>query len=41
MELSEYQRKPARAFSFMEVEGEDEQPAEQVDLVALAERDRK
>lgn len=32
--------KPARAFSFMEVEGEDEQPADQVDLVALAERDR-
>lgn len=32
--------KPARAFSFMEVEGEDEQPADQVDLVALAERNR-
>jgi hypothetical protein len=34
--------KPARAFSFMEVEGEDEeQPAEQVDLISLAERERK
>ena len=29
-------RKPARAFSFMEVEGEDEEPGEQVDLVAIA-----
>lgn len=34
-------QKPARAFSFLEVEGEDETPAEQVDLVALAERDSK
>jgi len=34
--------KPARAFSFMEVEGEDEEaPGEQVDLVALAERAQK
>jgi hypothetical protein len=34
--------KPARAFSFLEVEGEnDEQPSEQVDLVALVERERK
>ena len=33
--------KPARAFSFLEVEGEDEQPSEQVDLVAIAERERK
>ena len=33
--------KPARAFSFMEVEGEDEPPADDVDLVALAERDAK
>jgi Family of unknown function (DUF6505) len=34
--------KPARAFSFMEVEGEDdEQPAEQVDLISLADKDRK
>lgn len=32
--------KPARAFSFMEVEGEEE-PGEEVDLVALAGRDRK
>ena len=28
--------KPARAFSFMEVEGEDEEPGEQVDLMAIA-----
>jgi len=33
--------KPARAFSFLEVEGEDEQPGEQVDLIGLAERERK
>jgi hypothetical protein len=34
--------KPARAFSFMEVEGEDEPtPDEQVDLIGLAERERK
>lgn len=34
--------KPARAFSFLEVEGaEDAQPTEQVDLIALAERERK
>jgi hypothetical protein len=33
--------KPARAFSFLEVEGEDETPSEQVDLVAIAERERK
>jgi len=34
--------KPARAFSFMEVEGEDdEQPAEQVDLISLAAKERK
>jgi hypothetical protein len=32
--------KPARAFSFMEVEGEDE-PGERVDLIDLAERERK
>jgi hypothetical protein len=32
---------PARAFSFMDVEGEDEQSGEQVDLVSMAERDRK
>ena len=28
--------KPARAFSFMEVEGEDEEPSEEVSLVAIA-----
>jgi hypothetical protein len=33
--------KPARAFSFLEVEGEDESSGEQVDLVAIAERERK
>ena len=34
--------KPARAFSFLEVEGEDDnQPAESVDLIAMAERERK
>jgi hypothetical protein len=32
-------QKPARAFSFMDVEGEDEEPAEQVDLIGMAERD--
>ena len=34
-------QKPARAFSFLEVEGEDEQPGEAVDLVGMAERERK
>ena len=35
-------QKPARAFSFLEVAGEeDEQPIEAVDLVGLAERERK
>jgi Family of unknown function (DUF6505) len=33
--------KPARAFSFVEVEGEHEQPGEQVDLIAMAHRERK
>lgn len=34
--------KPARAFSFLEVEGEEETPpTEQVDLVAMADRERK
>lgn len=34
--------RPARAFSFMEVDGEeDETPGEQVDLIAMAERERK
>jgi len=34
-------QKPARAFSFLEVDGEDEQPIEAVDLVGMAERERK
>jgi len=33
--------KPLRAFSFLEVEGGDEQPGESVDLVGLVERERK
>jgi hypothetical protein len=33
--------KPARAFSFFEVEGDPEQPGEQVDLIAMVERERK
>ena len=33
--------KPARAFSFLEVDGEDEQPGEDVNLVAMADRERK
>ena len=34
--------KPARAFSFLEVEGEDEdEPGEEVSLIDLAERERK
>ncbi len=33
--------KPARAFSFLEVEGEYEQSGEQVDLIAMADRGRK
>ena len=33
--------KPARAFSFLEVEGETEQPGDQVDLVSMAERNSK
>jgi hypothetical protein len=34
--------KPARAFSFLEVEGEDDaQPSDTVDLVGMAERERK
>ena len=28
--------KPARAFSFMEVDGEDEEPGEEVDLIGMA-----
>ena len=34
-------QKPARAFSFLEVEGEDDALGETVDLVGLAERERK
>jgi len=34
--------KPARAFSFMEVEGEeDEPPGDEVDLISLADKERK
>jgi hypothetical protein len=35
--------KPLRAFSFLEVEGDDDTaaPEDHVDLVAIAERDRK
>ncbi len=32
---------PARAFSFMEVEGEDEAPDEEVNLISLADKERK
>jgi hypothetical protein len=33
--------KPLRAFSFLEVEGEDDEPADQVDLVGLAGRGKR
>jgi hypothetical protein len=33
--------KPARAFSFLDVEGEDEATGDQVDLIDMAGRDRK
>jgi len=33
--------KPARAFSFLEVEGEDEQPSDEVDLIGMVEKERK
>ena len=33
--------KPLRAFSFLEVEGEDDQPGDRVDLVTLAQGERK
>ena len=33
--------RPARAFSFMDVEGEDEEPGDAVDLVSMAGRERK
>jgi hypothetical protein len=34
-------QKPARAFSFLEVEGEDEEPGDAVDLISLADMERK
>lgn len=34
-------QKPARAFSFLEVEGGDDEPGETVDLVGMAQRERK
>jgi len=34
-------QRPARAFSFLEVEGEDKEPGETVDLIGLAEQERK
>lgn len=33
--------KPVRAFSFLDVEGEDDTPSETIDLVAMGERERK
>ena len=34
--------RPVRAFSFLEVEGEDDaQPDDQIDLIGMAERERK
>ncbi len=36
-----YGDKPARAFSFLEVEGEEETSGDRVDLIAMAERERK
>ncbi len=33
--------RPARAFSFMEVEGADEEPAEDVDLISIARGEQK
>jgi len=33
--------KPVRAFSFLEVDGEDEQPVDDVNLIAMADRERK
>jgi uncharacterized protein DUF6505 len=33
--------KPARAFSFLEVEGEDDAPADQVNLISMTERESK
>jgi hypothetical protein len=34
-------QKPARAFSFLDVEGEDEAPGDAVDLISLADKERK
>ena len=34
-------QKPLRAFSFLDVEGEDEEPGEQVELAKLGQQDRK
>lgn len=33
--------KPARAFSFLEVEGDDEQPGDAVNLIGMAKQERK
>jgi hypothetical protein len=33
--------KPLRAFSFLEVDGEEQQPDDRVDLIGMAERERK
>ncbi len=33
--------KPARAFSFMDVEGEEDEPGEAIDLLSMAGRERK
>lgn len=33
--------KPVRAFSFLEVEGEDTRPSDEVDLIAMVDRKRK
>jgi hypothetical protein len=33
--------KPARAFSFLEVEGDEEQPGKQIDLITMADQERK
>jgi len=33
--------KPARAFSFLDVEGEDDEPGDAVDLISMAGRDRQ
>jgi hypothetical protein len=33
--------RPNRVFAFLEVEGEDDEPTDQVDLIAMADRERK